>query len=229
MSSTYQKIKSDVLARLMEGEWRAGETLPTEADMAAAYECARVTVNRALRELAEEGYLERRRKSGTRVRAVPERSARVEIPLIRDEVTALGATYGYTLVARAEADAPAWLADCMGCAEGAPVLHLLCLHVADGGPYLFEDRWICLDALPHAREQGFSEAGPNEWLIATIPFSNAEIGFGATAADEIRARHLQCAEGDALFEAQRSTWFDGAPVTYVRLTYRPGYWMRTRY
>jgi GntR family transcriptional regulator, histidine utilization repressor len=46
--------------------------------------CARATVNRALRDLAEAGLLERRRKGGTRVPLTPVRKATFEIAIIRD-------------------------------------------------------------------------------------------------------------------------------------------------
>jgi len=186
-------------------------------------------VNRALRELADDGYLERRRKAGTRVRPAPSRSARFEIPLTRAEVEGRGARYGYALFSRAERAAPAWLSARLGLAEGASVLHLACLHTADGAPFQHEERWIALDALPAARRVDFAAATPNEWLVATVPYSDVEIGFTAVAADAALTSALRCGEGDPLFEVERATWFGGRAVTFVRLTYHRGYRMTTRY
>lgn len=226
---TFREIKADVLARLTRGDWGPGTLLPTEAELAERYDCARTTVNRALRELAEEGFLDRKRKSGTRVRQAPLRQARFDIPLIRREIEDRGARYRYALVRRVEQAAPDWLAARMGVSPATPVLHLVCLHHADGHPFQHEDRWINLAALPQARAADFSEIGPNAWLVATISFSDVEIGFSAVGADRALADKLGCAEGEALFQIERSTWFEGQPVTYVRMCYQRGYRMTTRY
>ena len=226
---TYRQIKSDVRDKVMDGTWALGQELPKEQDLAVSYGCARATVNRALRELAEEGILERKRKSGTRVRQAPVRQARFDIPLVRREIEDLGEPYCYALLLREELEAPGWLAARMRLDVPVPVLHLRCLHYAGDAPYQVENRWINLKTLPKAREADFTELGPNEWLISAIPFSDVEISFSATAADEALARDLSCAPGDPLFQGERSTWFDGAPVTYVRMVFRRGHRMTTRY
>ena len=51
-----------------------------------------------MRELAQEGFLERRRKAGTRVVMPVGRSANFEIPRIRLEIEETGATYRYALL-----------------------------------------------------------------------------------------------------------------------------------
>ena len=66
--------------------WKPGELIPNEADLAIEFGCARATVNRALRALAETGILDRRRKAGTRVALHPVRKVTLEIPIIRHEV-----------------------------------------------------------------------------------------------------------------------------------------------
>lgn len=229
MPVSFREIKSDVLARLAQGSWRAGETLPTEAELSTRYGCARATVNRALRELAEEGYLERKRRSGTRVRRAPARQARFAIPLTRDEVERQGARYAHDLLLREERPAPAWLAARLGLGPGAAALHLVGLHRADGVPFQHEDRWINLEALPAARGADFGAQAPGEWLVSTMPYSDVEIGFSAVSADAALAVALRCGPGDPLFQVDRATWFGGRPVTFVRLCYHRGYRMMTRY
>jgi GntR family histidine utilization transcriptional repressor len=226
---TYREVKADILNRITSGDWGPDSLLPGEVDIAAAYGCSRATVNRAMRELAEEGLVERRRKAGTRVRKSPLREARFEIPVVGREIEASGAQYRYALVRREVMAAPDWLRACLDPDEGARVLHLVCMHYADGAPYQHEDRWISLAALPQAETVDFTATGPNEWLVATVPYSNAEISFSATSADAALAGHLGCAEGTALFRADRSTWFQGRALTRVALVFRPGHRLTTRY
>jgi GntR family histidine utilization transcriptional repressor len=229
MKSTYREVKADILSRITGGHWPPGSLIPSETELAEAYGCARATVNRAMRELADDGLIERRRKAGTRVRASPIRQARFDIPLVRREIEDKGAEYRYSLAARRVEEAPDWLRARLRLVPGAKVLHLVCMHYADGDPFQHEDRWINLEVLPQAREADFTQTGPNEWLVATIPFSTAEISFSATTADPALARFLGCQAGDALFTVERATWFEGDANTFVRLSYRPGHRMTTRY
>jgi len=232
MKTAFRDVKEDIRRRIVQGDWAPGELIPNEVDLAKQFECARATVNRAVRELAEEGLVERRRKAGTRVRLSPIRRAQFEIPVVRKEIEDRGQEYRYSLVDRRVVDTPNWLRARMGLggASGVSgqVLHLTCMHYGEGNPYQFEDRWINLAALPQARDADFSTIGPNEWLIATVPFSDAEISFSATPADEALARFMSCGVGDALFMAERSTWWQKEAITYVRMVFQRGHRMTTR-
>jgi len=229
MKTDFRDIKQYIRRRIVAGDWAPGQLVPNEVDLAAQFECARATVNRAMRELAEEGLVERRRKAGTRVRSTPLHRPRFEIPFVRKEVEALGSVYGYRLIDRAAGPAPGWLKAQFGLETDIRALHLVCLHLADGAPYQIEDRWISLAALPDAEDNDFTEIGPNEWLISVVPFSDAEISFSAIAADAEAAERLGCAAGDALFLTERSTWWNGQAITYVRLISRPGHKVTARY
>ncbi|MCX7567403.1 UTRA domain-containing protein [Sulfitobacter sp. F26169L] len=229
MKATYKDVKADILSKITKGEWPTGSLIPNEVDLAETYGCARSTVNRAMRELADDGLIERRRKAGTRVRMTPIRQARFDIPVVRAEIEEKGAAYRYSLADRAIVSAPDWLRARLNLSEQGEVLHLLCMHYADGDPYQHEDRWINIAALPQARDEDFVQTGPNEWLVATIPFSDVEISFSAGLADEKLAEYFACAVGDPVFTIERSTWWEGQAVTFVRLTYRPGHRLTTRY
>lgn len=63
----WQTIQDKVLRRIHARDWAPGSVIPNEADLTIKFGCARATVNRAQRALAEAGILERRRKAGTRV------------------------------------------------------------------------------------------------------------------------------------------------------------------
>jgi len=63
----YQNIKTEMREWIQTGIWKWGGLIPAEAVLAKEFGCARATINRALRELAQERILELRRKAGTRV------------------------------------------------------------------------------------------------------------------------------------------------------------------
>lgn len=229
MTTGYRDIKAQIQRSILGGDWAPGAAIPAETDLAAEWGVARATVNRALRELADEGLIERKRKSGSRVRLAPVRQARFDIPLVRREIESRGATYRLHLIERAETSAPDWLAARLGLDRLTPVLHLVCLHHADATPWQFEDRWINLNLLPEARDVDFSQTGPNEWLVARVPFTDVEIDVTAMAAGPALATHLACAPGDPLLTIERATRWHGRPVTFVRLSHQPGHRMTTQY
>jgi GntR family histidine utilization transcriptional repressor len=226
--ATYREVKAEILRRIRARDWAPGALLPPETELAATFGVARATVNRAMRELAEDGVLDRRRRAGTRVSAAPVRRARVDIPQTRAEVEATGASYRYARVGRDEGPVPGWLAAALGLPPGARAVHLTAMHYAGARPWQFEERWIFLDAVPAAAAEPFEAVGPNEWLIAAVPFSEAEIVFSAARADAALAGFLGISEGDPVFRAERTTWLDGRPVTRAVLSYPPGHRMTTR-
>lgn len=227
--TSFRNVKTEILRRITERVWGPGALLPGEVDLAESFGVARATVNRAMRELTEEGFLERRRKAGTRVRPSPLRAARFEIPLVRAEIEATGAGYRYALLGREVRVAPEWLRARMGLGSGVRVLHLRCLHSAAGAPYQYEDRWINLAALPEAEAEAFDQSGPNDWLIRAVPFSEVEISFLATAAEGGVVECLGMAPGEPVFTAERTTWWQGQALTFVRLSFARGHRMTTRY
>jgi GntR family histidine utilization transcriptional repressor len=229
MNSSYQRIKADILEKIVRGDWKPGSAIPSETELAETYGSARATVNRAMRELAEDGVIERKRKAGSRVRLAPHRQARFDIPIVRREIEDQGLAYRYALVSSAEVEAPDWLRARLGLPEQSRALHLECMHFAGGSPYQHEDRWINLALLPQARNFDFRTIGPNEWLVGEIPFTDAEISISAQVADAEVAANLSCRAGDPLLQIERSTRWEGVPVTFVRLTFRRGHQMTTRY
>lgn len=225
----YRHVKDKILQRIHGHVWPPDSLLPGEIELAAEFGVARGTMNRALRELTDEGYLERRRKGGTRVRPSPLRAARFEIQMVRALVEATGAHYDYRLFSRKEEPGPREVRERLGLGETAQLLHLRCLHSADGKPFQVEDRWINLAVLPGARQADFSVTGPNEWLVQTVPYSEVEIRIRATQASGALARQLAIADGTAIITTLRTTWLKDKPLTHVRLHFHEAYEYLTRY
>ncbi len=222
----FRDVKAEILRRIRDKTWPPGALMPNETDLAAELACARATVNRAMRELAEQGVLDRKRKAGTRVAAAPVRRAELKIPLIRAEVEGEGAAYSYELIHRKTSEAPEFLSPYGVTGE---VLSVACLHQSDGRPYQLEDRYISLTGAPAAVAQDFTVLSPNEWLIAEIPFTDVEVSFSAQAASDTEAAHLNQRTGSPIFVAERATWADGRFITFVRLSHPSTYRMNTRY
>lgn len=224
----WQAVRARIHARVLTGEYGPGDRLPRDEDLAAELGCARATVQRAMRDLADAGLVERRRKGGTHVRADPVTRAVLEIPVIRSEVEARGAVHGYRLTRREVAEAPPAVLARMEAAEGGRMLRVEALHLADGRPYICEDRWISLDTVPEIEAVDLGRESANEWLVRNRPYSRCDLGFHAVEAGEGEAALLETREGAALMAIERTTWIGEAPITTVRALARPGYQLRAR-
>ncbi|MEM7544005.1 MAG: UTRA domain-containing protein [Pseudomonadota bacterium] len=222
----YRKVKEIVMARIRSRHWPPDTILPGEADLAAELSCTRTTVNRAMQELAEDGIVERKRKAGTRVLPTPVRQARFTIPQVRTDIEGAGADYGYRLLSRDVAAAPGWLAARTGLAARSRMLHLTCLHLADGAPFQLEDRWVDVAAVPAILDADFDTSGPGEWLVREVPYTDIDVAFFAASLSAAQAARLGAAPGDASFVAERMTWLEGDLVTFVTLNFRPGHRMQ---
>ncbi len=227
VSPTWQSIQAEVTRRISQRIWRPGELIPGEVDLAAEFGCARATVNRALRQLAEAGILDRRRKVGTRVALHPVRKATLDISITRREVEQRGAIYTHILLERRLSSSPAIIQSQMQLARTAKLLHLRALHMADDRPFLYEDRWVNTETVPDALHIDFKAINANEWLVQNALFTTGDITFSAANASDTEAKLLNCEPGDAIFIVNRITWNGPEAITAVRLAYAPGFHMQT--
>lgn len=225
--NSWQAVRDEVLRRIRSRDWPPGAPIPHEADLAQELGCARATVNRALRDLADSGLIERKRRAGSRVALRPVRKATLDIPLLRSEIEARGLAYGYMLLSRTTEVPPPAIGARLQVPAGAALLHVVALHLGDGRPYAIEDRWLDPAAVPEAVEADFSRQSANEWLVANVPFEGGDIAFSAQSASASDAETLGCAPGAPLFTIERITRRGGRGLTAVRLSFAPGYRMQT--
>lgn len=216
----WQAIEAEVLARINTRFWPPGSPIPNEADLAAEFGVARATVNRALQSLAEAGWIERRRRAGSRVAEHPVRKAQLSIPVIANDVAAAGQTYSHRLIARRIVPAP----DEIRLGAGAH-LYLETLHLADTRVHAHEARWINITALPAALEADFAQENANAWLVSHAPFTFGDYEMAAAQAGPL-APTFGCAPETALVTVRRATWNGPVPVTDVLLTFAPGHRIR---
>ena len=226
MSAGWREVRAELAGRIAARDWAPGARVPNEAALAAELGCARGTVNRAMRALAEEGLVERRRRAGTRVAEAPVRRAVMRIPILRREIEAAGRVAGYRLLSRGEAAPPGAVARRMGLGPEARLLAVDALHLADGAPWALERRWIAAEAVPGAAEESFAEVSANEWLVRHAPLTRGKLAIAAEAAAPEDAEPLGCLAGAPVMVLRRTTWNGGVAITDVRVAFAPGHAMR---
>lgn len=218
-SSLHQRILDDIETRILSGEWQPGFRIPFEHELTEQYSCSRMTVNKALTQLAKAGLIERKRRSGSFVSRPQSQAAVLEIHDIRDEVEQLGLPYRYELQTVGTRKSTASDVKRLEVERQTPVIELDCRHYAGKRVFALEERIINLSAVPEAADTDFSATSPGPWLVAYVPWSNAQHSIRAVAADEAVAAALGVPVGTACLVIERQTWNAGLPVTHVRFTY----------
>jgi GntR family histidine utilization transcriptional repressor len=220
---SWRDVRERIHEAIVAGRYGPGDRLPRDADLAARFNCARTTVQRAMQDLADSGVISRRRRGGTHVR--PDRADRAtfEIPIIRQEVERSGARYGYHLIVSARTTPPEAVREALAVPGAAPMLRVEAMHLRDDRPHILEERWICLDTVPEAAAVDFSCESANEWLVRNRPYDRCSLQFSAMSGDARIATLLGAGLTDALLVMARTTWLKTDPITTVRAIAAPGY------
>ena len=226
--SGYKEIERVFRDRISSGEWAPGALLPSEAELAAEFKCARGTISRAMAELNRSGIVTRKRRAGTKVNDLPLRPATFHIPVVREGVESSGKRYSFALLERNVINPSAIVRARMNVASNRMLLHLRTLHMADHQPYIHEDRWVNFDIVPEILATNLEVISANEWLVRNAPLSRGELLFSARSAELPETDALCVESGAALFIMERITWMGDAAITFVTMAFRPGYQMRTR-
>jgi GntR family transcriptional regulator, histidine utilization repressor len=217
----YQGIKDFILARIHAGEWAEGDQVPSENELARDFSVARMTVNRALRELTAEQVLTRVQGSGTFVARPKYESTLVAIRSISDEIVARGHRYLAKVLHIGGEIADAALADEMQLKVGSTIFHSRVLHFENDEPVQLEERWVNPAVAPDYALQDFTNTTPNQYLVRVAPLQRVEYRIEALAADELTRDWLSMDEAEPCLVLHRRTWSQGAVASVANL-WHPG-------
>ncbi len=142
----YQRLRDDLLQRIAEGEWSAGDAIPTEAELTQAYELATGTVRKAIDMLVTEGVLTRTQGKGTYVRRPDFNSSLFRFFRFKTK-SGERVQPAAKIVSRAVRVPPAEVRQALGMVDEEPEGILLSrLRLVEDRPVLAEEIW-----LPRAR------------------------------------------------------------------------------
>lgn len=211
------QIRRAIARKIMSGAWGPGTRIPAEISMATRFGTSRMTVAKAIQMLAKEGIVERHRKIGTIVAIRAQERPVFEIWDVADIVHQMGRTYSYKLISCAFVGDDSLARAKLGASKSTQMLRMQSLHFADGVPFQYEERLVNVDAAPGITCQPLESIGPSTWLLANIPWTEAEHVVSAIEADKIVADALDIRLGSACLMVERHTWNEEIPVTFVSL------------
>ncbi|WP_319530266.1 GntR family transcriptional regulator [uncultured Cohaesibacter sp.] len=219
----YLAIKEQIVDRIRKKHWPPGSLLPSEIQLAEEFCCARATVNRALAQLSEDGIIDRRRKAGSRVNTLPQRSVRIDIICAQREVERRGADYRYQQLRRAYGPAPEWIRELLKIPSDVEMLYVQSLHFANDSPFQFQEAWLNATDHPEVVDLDFTQRDPFNWVLGEMPFLDTSLFLKAQSAHKHVAKCLEIDEGDpVLFRNYHGSW-SSKTVCFFRRIYRDDY------
>jgi GntR family transcriptional regulator len=208
-SPLYQQIKGLILESLRLGEWKPGESIPSEMELASRYRVSQGTVRKAIDELASENLLLRRQGKGTFVATHAQQQVQYRfLKLVPDQ-----AGFGDRGPAQRQiidckrSRAAADVARTLGLRAGDPVLQVRRVLSFANKPVILEDLW-----LPGAPFKGLTadrlaqNRGAMYALFETefgVRMVRAEEKIRAVLPDTAQASLLQIPEGTPLLSVER--------------------------
>jgi GntR family histidine utilization transcriptional repressor len=218
----WQQIRRALADPILNGQWPPGTRIPTETALTGKFGTSRMTVSKAIQTLVADGLVLRRRKVGTLVAERAQERPVFEIWDIADLVARSGGRYAYKLLECRKLGPDPERRELLGVSLRTPVLWLRCMHLSDGRPIQLEERLININAAPNITCQPLETQGPGAWLLAKVPWTDAEHKIFAREAPAEVAAELQVKMGTACLVVDRRTWNQGTPVTLARLWHPDG-------
>lgn len=217
----YLQVKHYIKSQIAAGVWGASERVPSENELIESLGFSKMTVNRALRELADEGTLIRVVGVGSFVADTRIDIQPLEVRNIADEIAERGHAYSAQVILLAKERPSSRLASDLGLEPGAPVFHSTILHLENGQPVQLEDRYVNPEIAPDYLKQDFTASTPAAYLMAIAPIQDVEHFVEAIMPGAQIARMLNMVPNEPCLLISRRTWAHGKAASGARLYY-PG-------
>lgn len=219
----HYQIQLDLLRKIETGELKPGERVDPEERLARTYGVSRITIRRALLDLAREGYLRREQGRGTFVNTPRFAQGPRELTSFTEEMRRHGRMASSRVLFQGVVASNEELAGRLEIPVGAQVLRLERLRLADGEPLGLQKAHIPLALAPGLGEEDFEKHSLYEILrekYGLRPANATECHYAASAGAEL-ARLLTIPVGAPVLSAQRITRLeDGRVMEFVESAMR---------
>ncbi len=219
-SPLYRQIKNLIMEQLASGEWRPGDAIPSEADLALRFGVSQGTVRKAVDEMAAENLLVRRQGKGTFVATHNDPHSFFRFLRLAANEGELPLSHSIPLEcgrARAGAD----VAQVLGLEQGAAIIIVRRLLCFGEEPVVFDEIYLPGDLFPDLSQEILKESDKSLYSLFESKYGvrmiRADERLFAIAAEGIAAQHLKVEEGSPLLLVERVAFtYGNKPVEWRR-------------
>ncbi len=218
-SPLYQQIKALITQSLQSGEWKPGELIPSEVELAGRFKVSQGTVRKAIDELAAENLVMRRQGKGTFVATHHEARAHFRFLRLMPDVGEAHAGESRIIDVK-RLRAPADIARLLEMKSGDSVIFIERVMSFDGVPTILEELWLpgqIFKGLTAERLRDYK--GPMYGLFETefgTHMVHAAEKIRAVAASAPEAALLNVAENVPLLRVERISYTYGNKPVEIR-------------
>lgn len=215
----YHQLKTLLLERIRTGEMKPNDRLPAEDELAATHGVSKATVRQALNDLAVAGVLRREQGRGTFVAEPKLAQGPREMTSFTDEMRSRGFHPTSKVLNQDVIEAEADIAEKLRVTEGALVMRLKRLRLADDEPMGIQTAYLSLALAPRLEEEEFTNASLYDALERKYSLwpARAQETYVAVLLDRADAKLLKVAAASPALSAERVSYLSsGQPleVTY---------------
>jgi GntR family transcriptional regulator len=220
----YHQVKEAVKTLIASGELKPGDMLSSEFSLSDQLGISRLVVHRAYRELVTEGLLIRKRAEGTFVSLPIKRSYAVVGPLfsLSENLAKEGLKASNKILKQEVIPADAEIRGELRLPEGARVVHLYNLRLADELPFAVEHMYFSAERFPALAEIDMNDRSTYatlDKLYDALPQEALDL-ITAGAATHEEAKQLGINKGTPVMRVKRmSTDRQGLPVEYTQIVF----------
>lgn len=220
----YHQIFLQLREEITSGERSFGSRMPTEQELSAQFGVSRITARRALDELADNGFVERRRRIGTTVRyKSPAKPFRGNIEQALESLLTFGRRTTVRLLELDRVPARAPIDEALEIPEGTEIQRAIRVRWLDDSPVGHFTSFIPVDLGVDLTEKTVKTT-PMLTLIANagVNIGGATQTISATLADAALSAALKVEIASPLLRVSRTVLdTDGRPVQHILAHFRP--------
>lgn len=154
----YYQLKEQIKQNILSGNYKEGDLIPSEREFSDSYDLSSTTIRRALNDLVQEHFLERKAGRGTFVRRRKVKRDLRKVLGFTKNITEMGLTPGTKVLSKKIVTANAFARERLGLVKGAKVVRLERLRLADDVPMMLETRYVRTDLCPRIEHEELSSS-----------------------------------------------------------------------
>lgn len=217
----FEHVKRHIADGIRSGSYGPGAKLPSESALVEAFGVSRMTVNRAFRELSQEGIIYRVQGVGSFVSDPEPKESLLELQDIRDRIEAQGEIHHCRLILTRSEIAAGRTAELFESANGFRLAHVEIVHYAGDLPLQLERRFVRSSFAPAFPDIDFEKQSTFAYLQSIAPVSELEQQVEAALPDAAEQGALDLEPSHPVLRVRRRTWAGSsvAGASVVTLSY----------
>lgn len=207
----YHQLKTILLNKIEEGEWKPEEQLPTESELANQFNVSKITVRQALKEIADLGIVRREQGRGTFVEKPKVQQGPRALTGFTDEMRRHGLPAASKVLEKSIMEATPELAEALQVPVGSRLFVLKRLRLAEGEPMGIQTAHLPMELVPGLMDEPFENISLYALLQSKygLRAANARETHFAVLVEPDQADLLGAPAGSPALAAERVTFLPG--------------------